>query len=90
MQSTSLVSVILNFYLLQEGNEEWFVLGEDPAGVGPDVPSNDEEISVKGSNMSDTKVEHEKERVKQVGRITSYVKFCMYMYMWQYTNGYFK
>ena len=58
------------FYLLQEGNEEWFVLGEDPAGVGPDITSHDEEISAKGSISSDTKVEQEKERVQQVCLMT--------------------
>ena len=57
------------FYLLQEGSEEWFVLGEGPAGAGPDIVSHDEEISAKGSIISDTKVEQEKERVKQVGLI---------------------
>ena len=66
------------FYFLQEGNEEWFVLGEDPAGVSPDIVSRHEEISGKGSIISDTKVEQEKEIVKQVSLIANYVKFCMF------------
>ena len=49
--------------------------------VGPDVPSDDEVIAAKGSNISDTKVKQEKERVKQVGLIANYLKaFCTCMF----------
>lgn len=44
--------------------------------VGPDVPSDDEVIAAKGSNIPDTKVKQEKERVKQVGLIANYLTFC--------------
>ena len=47
--------------------------------VGPDVPSDDEEIAAKGSNISDTKVKQEKERVQQVGLIANYLMFCTCM-----------
>ena len=48
--------------------------------VSPDVPSDDEEIAAKGSNISDTKVKQEKERVKQVGLIANYLTFCTCMF----------
>ncbi|XP_078357935.1 uncharacterized protein LOC144642757 isoform X1 [Oculina patagonica] len=45
--------------------EEWFVLGEDPVGVSPDVPSGDEEIIAKGNSASETNAQQDKQSAKQ-------------------------
>ena len=64
-------------WLLQEGTEEWFILGEDPVGTDQENTSDNKNVGGK-ENISGTEQEQEGETAKQVG--VARIQVCVYIF----------